>query len=238
MSDCNLFIAASDYGVMKARKGLRYDGEFMVEGMPRNDKLVNISVYKDEAARIKERIGVAPDTKILLYAPTLRDGKKDMQCVIEIEQTMKSLKNDGCKWICLVRAHAMMKKVRVSYTDEEYLDVTDYPDMADLLLVADMLITDYSSCAGDFLLTGKPVVLAHFDRDDYQDKHRELWVNVEEAGYLVAKNQQELNGLLSRINAYNHQEIDQKILNYYGTKESGNSAEAVVRRILDELSKR
>ena len=82
MSDCNLFIAASDYGVMKARKGLRYDGEFMVEGMPRNDKLVNISVYKDEAARIKERIGVASDTKILLYAPTFRD-KKEMQCMIE-----------------------------------------------------------------------------------------------------------------------------------------------------------
>ena len=238
MSDCNLFIAASDYGVMKARKGLRYDGEFMVEGMPRNDKLVNISSYKDEAALIRERIGVAPDTKILLYAPTLRDGKKDMQCVIEIEQTMKSLKNDGCKWICLVRAHAMMKKVRVSYTDEEYLDVTDYPDMADLLLVADMLITDYSSCAGDFLLTGKPVVLAHFDRDDYQDKHRKLWVNVEEAGYLVAKNQQELNGLLSRINAYNHQEIDKKVLGYYGTKESGDAAEVVARRILVEINKR
>ena len=119
-----------------------------------------------------------------------------------------------------------------------YKDVTDYPDMADLLLVADMLITDYSSCAGDFLLTGKPVVLAHFDRQDYQDKHRTLWVNVEEAGYLVAKNQQELNSLLSRINTYNHQEIDKKVLDYYGTKESGNSAEAVAHRIISELNKR
>ena len=237
MSDCNLFIAASDYGVMKARKGLRYDGEFMVEGMPRNDKLVNISSYKDEAARIKERIGVASDTKILLYAPTFRE-KKEMQCMIDIAQTIKSLENDGSKWICLVRAHAVAKRIKVTEKEMPYKDVTDYPDMADLLLVADMLITDYSSCAGDFLLTGKPVVLAHFDRQDYQDKHRTLWVNVEEAGYLVAKNQQELNSLLSRINIYNHQEIDKKVLDYYGTKESGNSAEAVAHRIISELNKR
>ena len=238
MSDCNLFIAASDYGVMKARKGLRYDGECMVEGMPRNDKLVNIQAYKDEVARIKELIGVAPNTKILIYAPTFREAKSEMQCVIDIAQTIKTLENDGSKWIFLIRAHTLAKKLQVEGPEMEYLNVSDYPDMADLLLVADMLITDYSSCAGDFLLTGKPVILAHFDREAYQDKHRTLWVNVEEAGYLVAKNQQELNDLLSRINTYNHQEIDKKVLSFYGTKESGNAAEAVARRIIDELSKR
>ncbi len=238
MSECNLFIAASDYGVMKARKGLRYDGECMVEGMPRNDKLVNIQAYKDDAARIKERIGVASDTKILLYAPTFRVGKTEMQCVIDISQTIKILENDGSKWICLVRAHAITKGMQMTEEDVPYSDVTDYPDMADLLLVADILITDYSSCAGDFLLTGKPVILAHFDREEYEDKYRTLWVNVEEAGYLVAKNQQELNDLLSRINTYNHQEIDKKVLTYYGTKESGNSSEAVARRIIVELSQR
>lgn len=238
MSECDLFIAASDYGVMKARKGLRYEGEFMVEGMPRNDKLVNIQAYKDEAARIRERIGVAPDVKIVLYAPTFREGKKEMQCVIDIAQTIKNLETDGSKWICLVRAHAVTKGMQKTEENVPYSDVTDYPDMADLLLVTDILITDYSSCAGDFLLTGKPVVLAHFDRDDYQDKHRKLWVNVEEAGYLVAKNQQELNSLLSGINAYSHQEIDKKVLSYYGTKESGYSAEAVVGRIIAELNKR
>ncbi len=238
MSDCNLFIAASDYGVMKARKGLRYDGECMVVGMPRNDKLVNISAYKDEAARIKERIGVAPDTKILLYAPTCRMGQSEMQCVIDIVETINILESNGDKWICLVRAHAVTKNVQVGETGKKHINVSDYPDMADLLLVTDMLITDYSSCAGDFLLTSKPVILAHFDIDDYQAHSRTLWVNAEEAGYLVAKNQQELNDLLRRINTYNHQEIDKKVLSYYGTKESGDAAEVVARRILVEINKR
>jgi CDP-glycerol glycerophosphotransferase len=109
--------------------------------------------------------------------------------------------------------------------------------MADLLLVTDLLITDYSSCAGDFLLTGKPVVLAHFDRESYQSKDRQLWVDATEAGYLVARNQQELNDILKRIDTYDHKTINEKVLQYYGTKESGHASETVAQRILQELKK-
>jgi len=100
-----------------------------------------------------------------------------------------------------------------------------------------LLITDYSSCAGDFLLTGKPVVLAHFDRDDYEAQGRPLWVNPEEAGYLVAKNQEDLNLILSKLYYYNHQTVAEKINRFYGTKETGLSSEVIVRRIIQELNK-
>ena len=118
-----------------------------------------------------------------------------------------------------------------------YIDVTPYPDMADLLLIADLLITDYSSCAGDFLLTGKPVILAHFDRDDYEAQGRPLWVNPNEAGYLVAKNQGELNRILSNLYSYDHQAIACKVNRFYGTKETGQSSEVIVRKIIQELNK-
>jgi CDP-glycerol glycerophosphotransferase len=107
--------------------------------------------------------------------------------------------------------------------------------MADLLLIADLLITDYSSCAGDFLLTGRPLVLAHFDLELYGQQGRSLWVNPEEAGYLVAKNQGELNQILSNLYSYDHQAIADKINRFYGTKETGQSSEAVARRILKEV---
>jgi CDP-glycerol glycerophosphotransferase len=97
------------------------------------------------------------------------------------------------------------------------------------------LITDYSSSAGDFLLTGKPVVLAHFDRGDYEAQGRPLWVNPVEAGYLVVKNQDELNKMLSNLYSFNHQAIADKINRFYGTKETGQSSEVVVRRILKRL---
>ena len=235
LSHCDLFVAASDYGVKKARQGLLYEGEVIVEGMPRNDKLVCIDKYSDEINQVKKRLGIDDDVKVLLYAPTYRDEKRSQQCVIDICSSLASLENSGDKWICLVRYHSLSKGISINSEKSVCFDVTSYPDMADLLLISDLLITDYSSSAGDFLLTGKPVVLAHFDRSDYEAQGRPLWVNPDEAGFLVAKNQDELNKILSKLNSYNHQVIADKINRFYGTKETGQSSEAVVRRILEKI---
>lgn len=237
MSDCDLFVAASDYGVRKARQGFLYDGEIIVEGMPRNDKLVNIARYSDEVAEVRKRLGISNDVKVLLYAPTFRDDRGCQQCAIDIAASIENLESNGEKWICLVRSHSLSKGISMEASSHDYLDVTTYPDMADLLLMADLLITDYSSCAGDFLLTGKPVVLAHFDRDEYEAQGRPLWVNPNEAGYLVAKNQGELNHILANLYSYDHRAIADKVNRFYGTKETGQSSEAIVRRIIQELNK-
>ena len=234
LEHCDLIVAGSDYGVKKARQGLRYNGEVIVEGMPRNDKLVNIDKYSDEAVKVRQQLGIDNNVKVLLYAPTYRDEKGSQQCAIDIPSSIANLEADGKKWICLVRSHSLSKGISTG-TGTDYLDVTSYPDMADLLLIADLLITDYSSCAGDFLLTGRPLVLAHFDIKHYEEQGRSLWVNPVEAGYLVARNQEELNHILSNLSSYDHQAIANKINRFYGTKETGRSSEAVVRRILKEV---
>lgn len=235
MSECDLFIAASDYGVKKARQGLRYEGEVLVEGMPRNDKLVNIGNYSGEADKVRETLGIGNDVKVMLYAPTFRDEESTLQCAIDIGQTLESLETNGEKWMCLVRSHSLTKKISTDSDSSTYFDVSSYPDMADLLLIADLLLTDYSSCAGDFLLTEKPVVLVHFDKEEYLSKARSLWINPMEAGYLVAKDQSELNTILSHIYTYDHKAIANKINTFYGTKEYGKSSEAVAKRIIQEL---
>ena len=237
MSDCDLFVAASDYGIRKARQGFLYDGEIIVEGMPRNDKLVNIDKYSDEVVEVRRRLGISNDVKVMLYAPTFRDDRGCQQCAIDIAASIENLEFNGEKWICLVRSHSLSKGISMSSDSPAYFDVTSYPDMADLLLIADLLITDYSSCAGDFLLTGKPVVLAHFDRNEYEAQGRPLWVNPNEAGYLVAKNQSELDHILANLYSYDHQAIADKINRFYGTKETGQSSETIVRRIIQELNK-
>lgn len=237
MSACDFFVAASDYGVRKARQGFLYDGEIILEGMPRNDKLVNIARYSDEVAEVRKRLGIGNDVKVLLYAPTFRDDRGSQQCAIDIAASIASLEANGENWICLVRSHSLSKGISVGFDTPAYLDVTSYPDMADLLLMADLLITDYSSCAGDFLLSGKPVILAHFDRDEYEAQGRPLWVNPNEVGYLVAKNQGELNHILANLYSYDHRAIVDKVNRFYGTKETGQSSEAIVRRIIQELNK-
>lgn len=237
LSECDLFVAGSDYGVKKARQGLLYEGEVIVEGMPRNDKLVSISDHIDEAAKIKKSLGIDSNVKVMLYAPTFRENSDHQQCAIDIASSIAALESSGDQWVCLVRSHSLSKGISVEGDTPTFLDVTSYPDMADLLLIADLLITDYSSCAGDFLLTGKPVVLAHFDRHDYEAQGRPLWVDPKEAGYMVAKNQDELNQVLSNLSSYDHKAIADKINRFYGTNETGQSSEAVSKRILQVLNK-
>ena len=242
LSECNLFVAASDYGVKKAQMGLRYEGEFIEEGMPRNDKLVknNENENQNEKNKIRESLGISDDVKVMLYAPTFRDEERSQQCAIDIDSTIASLESNSEKWICLIRSHSLSKgfsTVNCQLSTVNCQDVTSYPDMADLLLIADLLITDYSSSAGDFILTGKPVVLTHFDRADYEAQGRPLWVNPEEAGYLVAKNQDELNQILSKLYTYDHQAIADKVNRFYGTKETGRSSEAVARKIVERLNR-
>ncbi len=236
LSECDLFVAASNYGVRKARQGLLYKGEFIVEGMPRNDKLVNINKHNEEATQVKQHLGIGREVKVLLYAPTFRDENRNQQCSIDIAATLTNLETCGERWVCLVRSHSQSNGISMNPDNTAYLDVTSYPDMADLLLITDLLITDYSSCAGDFLLTGRPLVLVHFDRIDYESQDRNLWVNPDEAGYLVAKNQGELNQILSNLYSYDHQTIADKVNSFYGTKETGHSSEAVVQRILKKIN--
>ncbi|MEV5411678.1 CDP-glycerol glycerophosphotransferase family protein [Thermopolyspora sp. NPDC052614] len=57
------------------------------------------------------------------------------------------------------------------------LDVTTYPDIAELLLVADVLITDYSAVMFDFVVTGKPVILFAPDLQRY-DANRGLYLDL------------------------------------------------------------
>lgn len=55
--------------------------------------------------------------------------------------------------------------------------------MADLLLISDLLITDYSSCAGDFIRKNKGAIFAVFDKEEYQEKCREIPFDIEKAGF-------------------------------------------------------
>lgn len=236
MRDVNLYTAASEYGVMQAREGLHYYGEIQIQGLPRNDKLVNIEEYHEYAKRIRQELHIDNGEKILLYAPTFRDNLKELQeTKVDLLSVVKILESKGEQWVCLVRAHSASKGLDIS-NNSKIVDVTRFGDMADLLLVSDCLITDYSGCAGDFLLTGRPCVLVHFDRKEYENNSRTLWFNPDDSGFLIAKNQQELNEIMSNLNSYDHKSIDKKVLEFYKTTETGNSSYITAKRIIEWIN--
>ncbi|MEE1084335.1 MAG: CDP-glycerol glycerophosphotransferase family protein [Paludibacteraceae bacterium] len=232
-ANADIFTTGSDYGIMQAHEGFRYDGEIINEGLPRNDKLINLSQNCEYANSIREKLNLSKDTKVLLYAPTFRDKSKEKQAInVDLNKVISLLSKNGSKWICLVRSHAASKGLLLN-EGIECLDVSDFGDMADLLLISDILITDYSSSAGDFILTERPCILVHFDRKIYEDSVRNLWFDPDESGFLIAKTQEELDKIVSNLYSFDHKVIAEKVNKFYGTRETGKSAMIVAQRIKD-----
>ena len=227
----DLFVLGSDYAENRIKTAFRYSGKTIKTGCPRNDCLLD----PQNSDKVREKIGIGKDRKILLYAPTLRRNSKVVQAKIDLNETLKHFSQRGGDWVCLIRAHPKSLGVDIG-ADSNIIDVSKYPDMSDLLMVSDALITDYSSCAGDFILRRKPLILAQFDLEQYMEEDRTFHVDINEIGYLIAKTQEELNSYIDTLSDKDFAENCQKVLDYFGTCETGHSAEDVCR-LIDEFYK-
>ncbi len=236
---CDLAIAGSKYGVRQYRSAFLYNGEVLEVGTPRDDRLVNPSI--EEIKNIKKKLGIGENTRVLLYAPTLRRkavSEKTEQEIqnIDIEKTLNALEEKfGCKWVCFVRAHIAVSGISgVKYSDK-IINVTDIEDMADLLLISDMLITDYSSSAGDFALLNRPIILFQSDIKQYIERDRNFYFNMEDSPYYIAENQQELENIIYKLNEEDVTENCKAILDFYETNETGKASETVAKIIKEKL---
>lgn len=236
---CDLAVAGSEYGKHQFESAFGYRGKILMEGTPRNDLLLKMD--QEVHARIKKNLNFSDQTKLLLYAPTLRRAAQragELQKVqdLQLSKLLDLLeKRDGCEWRCLLRAHPSVVGLGGAEKDPRIVDLTTYEDMADLLLISDLLITDYSSCAGDFALTNRPVILYQSDRREYLDKDRTFYFDIDESPYLVAENQEQLEQIISSLTKEKVEQNCLDILKFYGDCETGKASLAVSNIIKDWL---
>ncbi len=238
---CDYFVTGCEWFVPIAASALDYRGAFLRSGMPRNDCLVNLD--SEKCAEIRKTVGIDSDVKVLIYAPTFRDYEKTHDSVgsdIDLVAILDALeKKYACRWICLMRAHAgkHLKLNGGDIADPRFTDVTTYPDMADLLMISDMLISDYSSCGADFAITGKMVLMYQDDIDQYTSKGRTLYFTREESPYFTASNMEEALEILNRVTDEDIRKNSQGILDFYHSFETGHACEEVCKVILEALAK-
>ncbi|GAB2847897.1 hypothetical protein GCM10022221_54160 [Actinocorallia aurea] len=174
-------VSPSQYATPILRRAYGYEGEVLEIGYPRNDVLHGPD--KDaKAAAVRARLGLPEDKKVVLYAPTWRDDLRfsgmPQDLALDVADARRALDGDH---VLLVRAHRnAVKGAGWPRPDGFVRDVTAYPDAADLLLAADVLVTDYSSTMVDFAGTGRPVVVFAPDLDRYRDEIRGLYLDLEE----------------------------------------------------------
>lgn len=152
----------------------QFSGPILESGYPRNDVLRG-----PDAAQIRSdlrrKLGISEGTRAVLYAPTWRDDSSSTDGIVDpgrldIDQLLAMCPDT----VLLNRMHSVVTS-RIQQNRDRALDVSDHPDIAELYLAADILVSDYSSAIFDFAVTGKPIVLFAYDLEHYRSELRPFY---------------------------------------------------------------
>ena len=234
-------------------RGYAIAGDVLETGLPRMDLLLGPDA-EERRAGIRRRLGLGKE-RVVLYAPTYRDdldyavGHRPR--VLRDEPTYRSdlTHLDGYRLgepldlqavaAGLGAGHALLfyKHPRVAdatppaFTAAGH-DVSSYPDGLELLLAADVLVTDYSSWLFDFAATRRPVVLFAPDLEAYRDEIRGLHVDLEADGPgPVARTTDEVLAALASPEAAG--ERREAFLKRYCPLSDGRAAGRLVERVFE-----
>lgn len=221
------------------REEYRYDGDILASGYPRDDAL--LAPDADEVRdRVRRRMGAEPDQVVVLYAPTWRDDLATnfraarMADHLDTDAAAKAL---GPDYLILLRGHRFHARAREGHgrSGARVLDVTDYPEINDLVLACDVAVLDYSSLRFDVAVTGKPMVFLVPDLDDYASSTRGFLFDFRESapGPLLSTTGEVVAALqdLDRVRA-EHREHYERFNERFNRLQDGRAAERVVDRLL------
>ncbi|MBN8193797.1 CDP-glycerol glycerophosphotransferase family protein [Bacillus sp. NTK074B] len=173
---------------------------FLLCGLPRNDSLADSTEAMKN--KMKKKIGLPLDKKVILYAPTFREYERDdkFNCVlvppIDFDKWKKKIGDD---YVVLLRAHYEVAKVlNVEFDSGFIFNVSEYPVLNDLMTASDMLISDYSSIYFDYSILDRPMICYAYDYEKYVDK-RGLYFDIREELLGGAITEDELLDLIRKL---------------------------------------
>ena len=226
----DLAVSGSEFGSRVYRSAMGVKGEILECGCPRNDLLINNP--QEVQDRVRRALNIPSDVRVLMYAPTFRetDTGERRSAGLSLEEMRIALEDvTGNRWICVTRSHEVANGI----ASDAAMDVSQWPEPSELLLITDMLITDYSSIGGDFMLLNRPVIYYQPDREDYDKERNGLYFDPDSSPLKVAHSEAELMDMLRH--PFDAPANCREVLNFFGCRETGRAAEAVARRILDVL---
>jgi len=174
----SVLLVPSEYFVETFVKSYRYEGRLVRHGLPRNDLLVR-GVDEDWVLAKKRELDLPTDRRLVLYCPTFRDRARRLQREYELPMDLTAMGDElGDDVHFLVRTH-YLDAVRLSPRNAAFAtDVSRHHDVTELLLLADVLVTDYSSVMFDFANTGRPMVFYTHDYEDYTRDERGTYLDL------------------------------------------------------------
>lgn len=230
------------------RDGLIYDGEIIKTGTPRCDVLIN--QRKEKYRQIRLEYELPEEAKIMVYAPTFRGGSQNKNRNINAEEATVDFKRlisvleqkFGGKWYIFLRLHpqlaAEMDKLKTGQILERLIDVSQKPDMNEIIAGADVFLTDYSSAIFDANLIYIPGFIYADDLQDYIADRGDLFFDMYKLPFPVALNNEELMKNIMQFDEEKYKKRTNEFMEETGIFEDGKASERVVELINSSVSKR
>lgn len=212
-------------------------------GHPRND--IMFDNHAEHRAQVKEAFlkehDLPADTHFILYAPTFRDSKNFDCYDIDVEGVLDAAKKRfGGEWKMLLRYHMSVRKVyqeRDQLTGthgDSVIDVTGYADMQELMTIADIAITDYSSWIYDFVLQRRPGFIFATDIALYNNE-RGFCYPLETTPFAIGVNNEQLKQNILNFDEAAYKEKVEAFLIEKGCMEDGRASERCVDLVLQMM---
>lgn len=135
-------------------------------GVPRTDLLLNLTWREETRKKITSKYPELEDKKIILYAPTFRGNWIERHYFspdIDFDSLHENLREDEIFVFC---PHPLMKNHLIKKAYGNILQMEGF-STNEMMCLADLLITDYSSVIFEFSLFDKPMIFYCYDYDDY-----------------------------------------------------------------------
>jgi CDP-glycerol glycerophosphotransferase len=229
-------ISPNRYTTEILKSAFGYQKEIFETGYPRNDILYNAD--EDKINQVKSSLNIPKDKKVILYAPTWRDdefeenGDIRFELKLELDKLKKEL---GDEYIILIRTHYFVAdKIDLKGADDFVFNVSKYDDIAELYLISDILITDYSSVFFDYANLRKPILYYTYDLEKYENVLRGFYIDIHEdvPGPLL-KTTDEVIDAIKNIESLKseYQEKYDKFYERFCSIEDGNASKRIVEKV-------
>lgn len=231
ISSCKLF------STMEIRGSFGFQGTILEIGMPRNDAFFSKRHCKMREA-VRSKYKVPEELRIALYAPSFRgenagvarglsiDGQMDFRSCLDALRA-----RFGSSFVMFMRTHHSITEVEET---EGCVNVSDYPEMQELLAAADVLFTDCSSSIWDFSFLRRPCFLYFPDLVEYEKEHT-FYTPIRQWPFPCALTNQ---ALVEIIAGYDGDVQAERVRMHHaelGSFESGIATDQVIRYIFDVL---
>lgn len=212
----------------------------LMTGHARNDILCrrDPGLRAKYRAELNQRYGLTDDQHICLFGPTFHGKSELTPNMIDFASVTAALQQRfGGEWIICTRVHYLtIRQFRKAGIVSGFVDVSDYPDIQDIMLCADAAITDYSSWICDYMLTQRPGFIYANDLDQYENE-RGFYYPLNTLPFPLARTNEELTKNILSFEEDKFAEDCCRFIQDKGCIDDGHASERIVDKIEELIGK-